>query len=145
MSGLEEWSSPRRSSAGSEGGDTGFGLRHAAAEHFRALPWTTRSRRVATYTVTGGAGFIGSHLVDELLRRGHAVRVVDDLSTGRRENLPTSARLEVIEGDVADPAVARRAAAGAAIVLHQAAIPSVPRSVENPVASHHANVDGTLQ
>jgi nucleoside-diphosphate-sugar epimerase len=100
---------------------------------------------VATYTVTGGAGFIGSHLVDELLRRGHAVRVVDDLSTGRRENLPASGRVEVIEGDVADPAVARRAAAGASIVLHQAAIPSVPRSVEDPATSHRANVDGTFQ
>jgi nucleoside-diphosphate-sugar epimerase len=100
---------------------------------------------VATYTVTGGAGFIGSHLVDELLRRGSTVRVVDDFSTGRRENLPASRRMEIIEGDIADPAVARRAAAGASIVLHQAAIPSVPRSVEDPAASHHANVDGTLQ
>jgi UDP-glucose 4-epimerase len=100
---------------------------------------------VATYTVTGGAGFIGSHLVDELLRRGHVVRVVDDLSTGRRENLPASGRVEVIEGDVADPAVARRAVAGASIVLHQAAIPSVPRSVEDPARSHRANVDGTFQ
>jgi UDP-glucose 4-epimerase len=99
---------------------------------------------VATYTVTGGAGFIGSHLVDELLRRGSSVRVVDDFSTGRRENLPASGRVEVIEGDIADPAVARRAAAGASFVLHQAAIPSVPRSVEDPAASHHANVDGTL-
>jgi len=76
------------------------------------------------YTVTGGAGFIGSHLVDELLRRGHAVRVVDDLSTGRRENLPVSGRVEIIKGDVADPAVARRAAAGASIVLHQATVHS---------------------
>jgi nucleoside-diphosphate-sugar epimerase len=100
---------------------------------------------VATYTVTGGAGFIGSHLVDEQLRRGSTVRVVDDFSTGRRENLPASRRMEIIEGDIADPAVARRAAAGASIVLHQAAIPSVPRSVEDPAASHHANVDGTLQ
>jgi nucleoside-diphosphate-sugar epimerase len=99
---------------------------------------------VATYTVTGGAGFIGSHLVDELLRRGHVVRVVDNLSTGRRKNLPASG-VEVIEGDVADPAVARRAATGATVMLHQAAIPSVPRSVEDPAASHHANVDGTLQ
>jgi nucleoside-diphosphate-sugar epimerase len=97
---------------------------------------------VATYTVTGGAGFIGSHLVDEVLRRGHTVRVVDNLSTGRRENLPASDRLEIIEGDIADPAVARRAAAGAAVVLHQAAIPSVPRSVEDPAASHRANIDG---
>ena len=100
---------------------------------------------MASYTVTGGAGFIGSHLVDEVLRRGHTVRVVDNLSTGRRENLPASDRIEVIEGDISDPAVARRAAAGAAVVLHQAAIPSVPRSIEDPAASHRANVDGTLQ
>ena len=100
---------------------------------------------MAIYTVTGGAGFIGSHLVDEVLRRGHVVRVVDNLSTGRRENLPASGGVEVIEGDVADPAVARRAATGATVVLHQAAIPSVPRSVEDPAASHRANVDGTLQ
>jgi len=100
---------------------------------------------VATYTVTGGAGFIGSHLVEEVLRRGHAVRVVDNFSTGRRENLPASGPVEVIEGDIADPAVARRAAAGVSVVLHQAAIPSVPRSIEDPAASHRANVEGTLQ
>lgn len=100
---------------------------------------------MATYTITGGAGFIGSHLVEEVLRRGHAVRVVDNLSTGRRENLPAAGAVEIIVGDVSDPAVARRAAAGATVVLHQAAIPSVPRSVEDPAASHRANVDGTLQ
>jgi nucleoside-diphosphate-sugar epimerase len=99
---------------------------------------------VARYTVTGGAGFIGSHLVDELLRRGHTVRIVDNFSSGQRANLPTSGPFELIEGDVADPAVARQAAAGAAVILHQAAIPSVPRSVEDPVSSNHANVDGTL-
>lgn len=100
---------------------------------------------MATYTITGGAGFIGSHLVEEVLRRGHAVRIVDNLSTGRRENLPAAGAVEVIVGDVSDPAVARRAAAGATVVLHQAAIPSVPRSVEDPAASHRANVEGTLQ
>ena len=100
---------------------------------------------MATYTVTGGAGFIGSHLVDELLRRGHTVRIVDNFSSGHRANLPTAGPVELIEGDVADPAVARRAAAGATVVLHQAAIPSVPRSVDDPVASNRANVDGTLE
>jgi UDP-N-acetylglucosamine/UDP-N-acetyl-alpha-D-glucosaminouronate 4-epimerase len=99
---------------------------------------------VTTYTVTGGAGFIGSHLVDELLRRGYAVRVVDNLSTGRRGNVPASG-VEWIEGDVSDPTVARRAAVGATVLLHQAAIPSVPRSVEDPATSNRANVDGTLQ
>ena len=95
------------------------------------------------YLVTGGAGFIGSHLVEELLRRGDAVRVADNLSTGRLENLP--ADVDFIQGDLADGSVARRAVAGCDFVLHQAAIPSVPRSVLNPVASNRANVDATLQ
>jgi nucleoside-diphosphate-sugar epimerase len=100
---------------------------------------------VARYLVTGGAGFIGSHLVEELLRRGHDVRIADDFSTGRRENLPAHATHEVIEGDLADGSVARRAVEGCDFVLHQAAIPSVPRSVKDPVTTHRANVDGTLQ
>lgn len=95
------------------------------------------------YVVTGGAGFIGSHLVEELLRRGERVRVVDDFSSGMRENVP--ADVELVEGDVADPAVAVRAIAGADYVLHQAAIPSVARSVADPLKSHRANIDGTLQ
>jgi UDP-glucose 4-epimerase len=99
---------------------------------------------VATrYLVTGGAGFIGSHLVAALRRQGADVRVADDFSTGLRENVPGD--VEVVEGDLADPAVARRAVAGCAFVLHQAAIPSVPRSVQDPVGSHRANVDATLQ
>ncbi len=97
---------------------------------------------MATYLVTGGAGFIGSHLVEELLRRGHAVRVADDLSTGLLENLP--ADVEFIKGDLSDPAVAERAVAGCEIILHEAAIPSVPRSVKDPLASHRANVDATV-
>lgn len=95
------------------------------------------------YLVTGGAGFIGSHLVEALVARGDAVRVADDFSTGRRENVP--AGVDVVEGDLSDPAIARRAVDGCAYVLHQAAIPSVPRSVTDPVASHRANVDATLQ
>jgi UDP-glucose 4-epimerase len=97
----------------------------------------------ARYVVTGGAGFIGSHLVEALVRQGESVRVADDFSTGRRENVPPG--IEVVEGDLADPGVAARAVAGAEFVLHQAAIPSVPRSVRDPVASHRANVDATLQ
>jgi nucleoside-diphosphate-sugar epimerase len=100
---------------------------------------------VAKYLVTGGAGFIGSHLVEELLRRGETVRIADDFSTGKRHNLPPDGRAEVIEGDVSDPDVARRAVAGCDFVLHQAAIPSVPRSVKDPVTSHKANVEGMLQ
>lgn len=100
---------------------------------------------MAHYLVTGGAGFIGSHLVEELVRRGERVRVVDSLVTGHRENLSTVAgRIEFIEGDLADAEVAASAAAGADYVLHQAAIPSVPRSVAEPVFCHRANVDATL-
>jgi nucleoside-diphosphate-sugar epimerase len=100
---------------------------------------------MALYVVTGGAGFIGSHLVDALVTRGERVRVVDDFSTGRRENLAHHDAIELLTGDVADPEVARAAVAGADFVLHQGAIPSVPRSVADPVGSHRANVDATVQ
>src|SRR5947208_14082913 len=100
---------------------------------------------MARYLVTGGAGFIGSHLVEELLRRGHLVRIVDDFSSGNRDNLPDASRVDFIEGDVSIAAVAQQAVKGCDYVLHQAAIPSVPRSVKDPLTSHRANVDGTLQ
>ncbi|OFW24207.1 MAG: Vi polysaccharide biosynthesis protein VipB/TviC [Acidobacteria bacterium RIFCSPLOWO2_02_FULL_65_29] len=96
------------------------------------------------YLVTGGAGFIGSHLTEELARRGHRVRVVDSLITGKRRNLDHVAGVEFLEGDLADPAIAERAVGGVEYVLHQAAIPSVPRSVNDPVTSHRANVDASL-
>ena len=100
---------------------------------------------MANYLVTGGAGFIGSHLAEELVRRGERVRVVDNLVTGHRENLAGVAdRIEFIEGDLAHAAVAARAVDGVDYVLHQAAIPSVPRSVAEPVFCHQANVDATL-
>jgi nucleoside-diphosphate-sugar epimerase len=90
------------------------------------------------YLVTGGAGFIGSHLVEALLSRGESVRVVDSFLTGKTENLqPFLKRIELIRGDAADPAVAARAVAGVDYVLHQAALPSVPRSVADPLACHH--------
>ncbi len=98
---------------------------------------------MARYVVTGGAGFIGSHLVEELVKRGESVRIADNFATGRRENVPSN--VELVEGDVSEPAVAARAVAGCEFVIHQAAIPSVPRSVADPYASHKANVDGTLQ
>ncbi|MEO7191039.1 MAG: SDR family oxidoreductase [Vicinamibacterales bacterium] len=100
---------------------------------------------MAKYLVTGGAGFIGSHLVEEILRRGHAVRIADNFSTGLRENLPKPGTYELEEGDLSHAGIAQRAVAGCDYVLHQAAIPSVPRSISDPVGSHVANVDATLQ
>jgi nucleoside-diphosphate-sugar epimerase len=99
---------------------------------------------MATYLVSGGAGFIGSHLVEELVRRGERVRVVDNLSTGKRRNIAHLSSVEFVEGDLADLDVAQRAVAGIEYVLHQAAIPSVPRSVEDPITSNRANIEATL-
>jgi nucleoside-diphosphate-sugar epimerase len=94
------------------------------------------------YLVTGGAGFIGSHLVETLLGRGEQVRNVDSLITGHRRNVINGA--DFVHGDLADPEVAQRGIAGADYVLHQAAIPSVPRSVKDPITSNRANIDATL-
>jgi len=100
---------------------------------------------MATYLVTGGAGFIGSNIVDELLRRGHTVRVLDSFATGREENLQESlARIDLIRGDVRDTGAVERAVAGCDFVLHQAALASVPRSIADPVANNEVNVQGTL-
>jgi len=99
---------------------------------------------MAHYLVTGGAGFIGSHLCEELVRRGERVRVVDSLVTGKRQNLAHLPQVEFVEGDLADIDVARRAMRDIEYVLHQAAIPSVPRSVEDPVTSNRANIDASL-
>src|SRR5215207_6693112 len=99
---------------------------------------------MAHYLVTGGAGFIGSHLAEELVRRGERVRVVDSLITGKRHNLAHLPQAEFVEGDLADFDVARQAVAGVDYVLHQAAIPSVPRSVEDPLTSNRANIDATV-
>ena len=99
---------------------------------------------MAHYLVTGGAGFIGSHLCEELARRGESVRVVDSLITGKRSNLAHIPNVEFIEGDLADGDVAARSVRGIDYVLHQAAIPSVPRSVEDPITSNRANIDASL-
>ncbi|WP_339081161.1 NAD-dependent epimerase/dehydratase family protein [Pseudomonas sp. TMP9] len=95
--------------------------------------------------VTGGAGFIGSHLVDALLAQGHSVRVLDNLSMGKRANLPLdNPRLHFIQGDVADAAVVAQAVAGCAAVAHLAAVASVQASVDEPAATHQSNFVGTL-
>ena len=92
--------------------------------------------------VTGGAGFIGSHLVDALLAEGHSVRILDDLSTGTRDNVTD--RADFLEGDVSDADVAAAAVDGMDIVFHQAALGSVARSVESPLATDRVNVHGSL-
>jgi UDP-glucose 4-epimerase len=95
--------------------------------------------------VTGGAGFIGSHLVDALVRQGRPVRVLDDLSTGLRENLAHhGGRLELVEGSITDPDAAARAVRGAGVVFHLGALASVARSVEAPLVSHAACATGTV-
>ena len=97
------------------------------------------------YLVTGGAGFIGSHLVEHLLGEAHEVVILDDFSTGRRENLiPFEGEVEVVEGSVTDPRACARACVGVDYVLHQAALGSVPRSVDDPVRTHEVNATGTL-
>ena len=100
---------------------------------------------MSKYLVTGGAGFIGSHVVEALLARGEAVRIVDNFYSGRQENLPLEGSFDLLVGDLADEGVARRAIEGCDVVIHLAAIASVPRSVSDPLASHRANVDATLQ
>jgi len=101
---------------------------------------------MAHYLVTGGAGFIGSHLVDALLERGDAVRVLDNFATGKRENLAHCAsRIELMEGDIRELETCRAACAGIDFVLHQAALGSVPRSIADPLTSHEVNVTGTLK
>src|SRR3954471_14960401 len=99
---------------------------------------------MASYLVTGGAGFVGSHLAEELLRRGHRVRIADNFVTGKRANIAHLCNAQLLEGDLADTAFAERAAANVDYVLHQAAIPFGPRSVEDPWTSNRANVDATL-
>ncbi|MCB2252663.1 NAD-dependent epimerase/dehydratase family protein [Pseudomonas chlororaphis] len=95
--------------------------------------------------ITGGAGFIGSHLTDALLAKGYSVRILDDLSTGKPSNLPLdNPRVELIEGDVADAALVARAMSGCRAVAHLAAVASVQASVDDPVRTHQSNFIGTL-
>jgi len=98
-----------------------------------------------TYLVTGGAGFIGSHIAERLVRDGHNVKVLDDLSSGHESNL-TSIRdeIEFIEGDIRDAQLLNEAVKGTQAVFHEAALGSVPRSVADPVTTHQVNITGTL-
>ena len=98
---------------------------------------------MAKYLVTGGCGFIGSHLVDALLAAGHSVRVLDDLSTGKRSNIPADA-VDLIVGDVSDPAAVSAAMQGVDGCFHLAAIASVARSNEDWIGTHRVNLTGTI-
>ncbi len=97
------------------------------------------------FLVTGGGGFIGSNLVEELLKQGHSVRVLDNFSTGRRENLAEFKEdIELVEGDIRSYHIVKQAVKGIEVILHQAALPSVPRSINDPITSNEVNVGGTL-
>jgi UDP-glucose 4-epimerase len=97
------------------------------------------------YLVTGGAGFIGSHIVERLVREGHRVRILDDFSSGKEKNLASFAEdVEVIRGDIRDASAVRGATRGVEVVFHEGAIGSVFRSVADPVTTHEVNVSGTV-
>jgi len=98
-----------------------------------------------TYLVTGAAGFIGRSIAAELLARGKRVRGIDNFVTGKRENLLGLEAMDFIEADINDAAAVAKACHGVECIFHEAAIPSVPRSIEDPVASNHAGVSGTVQ
>ena len=98
-----------------------------------------------TYLVTGGAGFIGSHIVERLVRDGHRVRVLDDFSSGKESNLESFRKeIELVRGDIRDAAVVNEATKDVDIVFHEAALGSVPRSVADPLTTHEVNMTGTL-
>jgi UDP-glucose 4-epimerase len=94
--------------------------------------------------ITGGAGFIGSHLVEQLLAAGNSVRVLDNLSTGKRSNLPTHSQLEFIQGDIRDRSLVLDSVRGVQAIVHLAAVASVQASVDDPTGTHETNFDGTL-
>ena len=97
------------------------------------------------YLVTGGAGFIGSNIVSKLLNEGFKVRVIDNFSTGKRENIKIFVNdIELIEGDIRSLGTVEKAVKGVDYILHQAALPSVPRSISDPITTHEINTNGTL-
>jgi len=111
----------------------------------RRVTWRSVAPSKWTCLVTGGAGFIGSHLAERLVQLGHHVRVTDDFSTGIRDNLVhLDGQLELLEGDLTDPGVCEQAVEQIDVVFHLAALASVPRSLTNPWATHDANVNATL-
>ena len=100
---------------------------------------------MALYLVTGGAGFIGSNIVDTLIEAGQQVRVLDNFSSGKRENIEHLLdKIELVEGDLRNPDDVKRATEGVEYILHEGAVPSVPRSVADPVTSNNSNITGTL-
>lgn len=100
---------------------------------------------LSLYLVTGGAGFIGSNIVEELVKRGEKVRVLDNFSTGKRENIePFLKKIELIGGDIRDYKIVVKAMQGVDFVIHEAALPSVPRSINDPISTNEVNVKGTL-
>lgn len=97
------------------------------------------------FLVTGGAGFIGSNIVGALLEKGHSVRILDNFSTGRRENINDfKTDVELVEGDIRSYHIVKQAVSGIEVILHEAALPSVPRSINDPITSNEVNVGGTL-
>jgi len=100
---------------------------------------------LSVYLVTGGAGFIGSNIVEELVKRGEKVRVLDNFSTGRKENIePFLKNIELVKGDILSYKTAEKAVKGVDFVIHEAALPSVPRSIKDPISTNEVNIKGTL-
>ncbi|MBU9713328.1 SDR family oxidoreductase [Evansella tamaricis] len=100
---------------------------------------------MVSYLVTGGAGFVGSNIVETLLKKGARIKVIDNFSTGKRENIKEFIHdIELIEGDITDYKTVEDAVSGTDIIFHQGAVPSVPKSVKNPIRTNNANVTGTI-
>jgi nucleoside-diphosphate-sugar epimerase len=119
------------------------GLSESGAQKTLAALHKRMTKR--TYLVTGGAGFIGSHIAERLVHNGHRVRVLDDFSSGKETNLESFVdKVELIRGDIRDAALVKQATNGADVVFHEAALGSVPRSVADPLTTHEVNISGTL-
>jgi len=114
------------------------------SDRTRRERWSRGRIGMSTYLITGGAGFIGSNIAESLLERGEKVRILDNFSTGKGENIAHLDGVELIEGDIRDVRSVKKAMKGADFCLHQAALPSVARSVENPALSNEVNVSGTV-